>query len=335
MGKLLIVHFSDIHLGSTMRGTHHDFRLFRPLSGHELAVCGQLQDALNPAKALSVQQDLGLGQDDQLRYVLSGDLTRVGSVDDFYLAYGWLLGHLVFRSPARAPQLHGLSLPPADFYAVPGNHDHWDGRTPGVFNLLSPPAYTPGLAPDWFQATPWRTSLVGPEGDFILELFGVDSNSGLAGLPGNAFAEGEISQAEFAALERKLEESQLGEQTDHVPRLRAIVCHHPFEGRGVTQGLRDYSADRLKEIAFDHGVAAVLSGHLHAGDAIEHRAPQRESVWEIRAASAVQYRPSALHGFWVHELTCEQGQPGWRAHRYEADANKGPFRRIAAAYTLR
>ena len=85
-------------------------------------------------------------------------------------------------------------------FTVPGNHDHWRrGRST---------AYTRGLAPNWFEVTPWKHTLESRHGSIRLELFGVDSNSGLESSSkpgtGNLLAGGAISDDELQALEERL-----------------------------------------------------------------------------------------------------------------------------------
>ena len=239
MDKLVLVHFSDIHIGSTLLGTVR----YKPLearNGHSILLCQHLQNSFSRGRRDSVPNDFELGNDERLHFVLSGDLTRVGSRNDFHLAFQWLHSQWTLPGPTQPPRQVGLTLPANDLHSVPGNHDQWEGHSPSLWQGISPPAYNPRLAPTWFKATPWHVAIPSPKKEFVLDLFGVDSNSGLAGEGGNFFAEGAISDAQFKVLGAMLKESRKAETADRIPRLRAIVCHHSFHQVGATACLRTF-----------------------------------------------------------------------------------------------
>ena len=279
MGRILLVHFSDLHMGSKLLGSHH-WGWISGLSGHSFLLCQHLETAFfDRLRPDTVPTDFNLGPDEELHFALSGDLTRVGSPNDFYLAYQWLLGSRTRRDPVNTPQPLGLQIPKDNLHSVPGNHDQWNGISPGMTNFLhKPDAYNANLTPTWFKPTPWHVAIPSPDGDFTLDLFGVDSNSGLDGEIGNLFAEGSISGQQFVALENLLIQSQ---QDKRQPHLRAIVCHHSFYGRFPTLCLRDPSVKALTALAQGYDVAAILTGHLHSVIHDKHPPGAGTSFWEI------------------------------------------------------
>jgi hypothetical protein len=306
---------------------------------HSISLCEELQTAFcDRLRPDTVPADFGLGSDERLHFVLSGDLTRVGSKNDFYLAYQWLLGSWTRRDLVNTPEHVGLRIPQADLHSVPGNHDQWDDISPGVTNFLfKPDAYNAHLTPTWFKPTPWHQPIPSPDGDFILDLFGVDSNSGLDGEIGNFFAEGSISNRQLQELEDLLIKSEADQKDDKKLRLRAIVCHHSFYGKFPTLCLRQASVDVLTSFAYRYDVAAILTGHMHSVVHDEYTSADGKSTfWEIRAATATQRgKQPGWPGFWVHQLTCDRGQLRWEAFQYETDANQGPFVQSAARYRIR
>ena len=82
----------------------------------------------------------------------------------------------------------GSEIPPADLYSVPGNHDQWNGKPQGLTKWLLP-ADNPDLDPCRSAAHALPQHDRQPNNDFVLDLIGVDSNSGLSGHRGNMFAE--------------------------------------------------------------------------------------------------------------------------------------------------
>ncbi len=333
MGRILLVHFSDIHFGSDFVGTK---KRILGLSGHELLLCAHLRAVTRRQGRFTVANDFNVPAEERLHFVLSGDLTRVGSDNDFCLAYQWLLDRWSLYNLVNRPQPFGLEIPPADLYSVPGNHDQWDGKSPGPTNWLSPKSYNPNLVPAWLRPTPWRSAIASTEGDFVLDLFGVDSNSGLPGGRGNLFAEGAISNRQLMMLEREMRQSIADEKNDKIPRMRAIVCHHSFQGQGATAGLRPNSVVQLTRLAYTYNAAAILTGHMHKELHDKYQNVKNQMFWEIRAAAAVQRDPQpALQGFWVHEIVRRRSRFAWNAWQYELGPNRRGFARLPSAIPVR
>jgi hypothetical protein len=331
MSRLILVHISDLHIGSGLVGTVAS----SGLHGHGLLYCEKLELALQDIAAV----DFPLPANEHYHYVVGGDLTRLGSDNDFYLAYGFLLNRWVLYDLQNQAEV-GCRIPINDLVSVPGNHDHWNGFTPG-WTKGRPPAYNPNVFPRFLDKTPWTKSIPAPENRFILELFGIDSNEGLRNKRTNLRARGEFSPPQNAAnpldpndprelsqLNKLLRESVDCEKKDAIPRIRAIVCHHAFnkgkqKGLAYARPLEPASLKELLEIAHHHGVAAILTGHTHDfehKDYQEARPGGSNVLFELRCASTAQRDPQPEdQGFWVHEITLEDKQPRWNAWKYQYD----------------
>jgi hypothetical protein len=331
MSRLILVHISDLHIGSGLVGTTAS----NGLHGHGLLYCEKLESALQDVATV----DFPLPINEHYYSVVGGDLTRLGSDNDFYLAYGFLLHHWALFDLQNQAEV-GCRIPSNDLFSVPGNHDHWNGFTPG-WTTGRPPAYNPNVFPRFLDKTPWMKSISAPDNSFILELFGVDSNEGLKNKRTNLRAWGEFSAPqdpqnpldandprELSQLNRLLQESADREDKDEIPRIRAIVCHHAFnkgkqKGLKYARPLRPASLKELLEIAHNHGVAAILTGHTHDFEHKDYKdaRPDRSNVlFELRCASTTQRDPQPEdQGFWVHEITLEDKEPRWKAWKYQYD----------------
>jgi hypothetical protein len=163
-----------------------------------------------------------------------------------------------------------------------------------------------------------------------LELFGVDSNRGMAFNLTNLRAGGSLLPADIQDLEQKLRSSQQQQQKDRKPRLRAIICHHAFTSTGLisAQPLDQHSKGELIRLAHQYDVAAILTGHTHDFEARDYVDRTGHRTWELRSASTVQMDPQPEpQGFWVHVLECNAGQRRWLAYRYQLNAQKSGFTR--------
>jgi len=124
----------------------------------------------------------------------------------------------------------GLNVAGDRLGVVPGNHDHWAGNRSAVR------PYNGNLFDEQFRRTPWMKPWSSHQGDFELDVFGVDTDSGwdpqlsnfTRRYQGGVLARGRISDPEFVALENKLATSSF----KSTPTIRAIVCHHSVSYRG-------------------------------------------------------------------------------------------------------
>jgi hypothetical protein len=271
---------------------------------------------------------------------------------DFQLVFTGLFSQLDwFKELTGTVDSMELGLPLADTFSIPGNHDHWKGQS--VVRLFPvpnfPPAYNAGIFPKLQDTTPWRRSIPSPNGKFILELFGVDSSEGLRRQSSNFRARGRLSQEELygvinnsgvvlkKGLEQLLDDAKTEEAKDHVPRLRAVGCHHSF---GNHNGLADAwpleanSMFDLLQLCRKFKVHAVLTGHTHYFlNWQEDPLNSGWYVWELRCGSTLQRQMATPNtpctqpqpqGFLVHELTLAKGKPSWTVWKYQYGPNGTP-----------
>jgi hypothetical protein len=191
-----------------------------------------------------------------------------------------------------------------------------------------------------------------------LELFGVDSNSGLQNQQTNLRAGGAFSQKELfgsrdgqgnivdKGLEQLLNDADQDQQDDGKPRAAVILCHHALltnQGPLSAQPLNDWSRQELLKLARKYKVRAILTGHTHYFVNFEWTGG-KPHVWEIRCGTSLQlasqmpyplpkFRHMLAPGFLVHEFTlATDPQPpvSWNVWKYQWDGttfrwNPTPF----------
>lgn len=344
MDRILLFHLSDLHFGSGFVGTPHP-RV--ALGGHEAGLCEPLQLALKNAPF----EDFQTTKDDKLAYYIGGDLTRTGSVHDFQLVFSCLFSQLTWvKDLTGIVDSLELGLPLAETYSIPGNHDHWKGS---VFQFLPypilPPAYNAAIFPNLQDATPWRRSIASPNGKLVLELFGVDSSQGLKHHSTNLRAQGMLSQEELngvinsagvvvkKGLKQLFDDAKADEAADHVPRLRAVGCHHSFGNKNGLVGawpLEQNSVNQLLQLCRKFKVHAVLTGHTHYFLNWQQN-PLKSGwyVWELRCGSTLQREMATPNtactqpqpqGFLVHALSIANSKPSWTVWKYQYGPNGTP-----------
>lgn len=331
MDQIPIVHISDLHFSDRM--TNNQFGWFEGYRPHDVQLCKGLTNVVEHIKYL---WDLQEGESPRL--IVTGDLTSSGRESEFAVAHSFIMSR--WRLQLAGPEKWaGQHVSEGDLATVPGNHDHWFGRR------VPPSAYNGGIIEDHFERTPWRKVWASSGGGFELEIFGVDSNSGLAGQWQNWPAIGRIQKEELNELEWRLEESDRTHSPKSVRRVRAILTHHSLSYRGGLPKrifsvceLEEESRDRLLEIAAKYKVAAILTGHIH--DAYHHDFPVRidgeeRIVRELRSPSTLQGPASKVNaGFLAHRLWLDQnGALEWTVWHYRWDGSrflqdKGPFERF-------
>ena len=287
--------------------------------GHSIDLCERLRtDVRRIAKRLSVQKS-------KICVAMVGDASRTGLQSEFDVYRSF------FNCPGAQP---GLRFSQGQCCDVPGNHDHWDGQDqwPNV------PAFNPNLTPAMMRPTAWQKGFASEKNDFSLEVFGVDSNSGLKHKTTNPKARGEIHETEFRTLQRELSKSVRNERQNGLPVLRIVLCHHAFSRRNRMWPFDAYpigstSRRKLLAISARYSVAAVLTGHTHHFHFKRYHCKvrrlgetqaQRCNVYEIRSPTAIQDgNPTLLNGFWFHEITLDNaGDFFWNPKLYLYDGGR-------------
>ena len=322
--QIVLVHTSDLHIGTSLMPDPDDFHgsLGAGYNPHDYRLLPYLANAIADAMKL-----VGPVEPEALRYVMGGDLTQGGLDNDYATAFALLHEKIEWRRGPRSRTI-GLGWPVDRVIMVPGNHDHWRHKTRQT-------AFTRGLAPDWFVATPWRHDVETVGKTMRLEIYGVDSNSGLEHQkPGtrNLFARGVISDDEFLRLEDELREAPA--LVDGHVRVRALLCHHALSSDGgffSADPLIDDSRDTLLALAGRYDISVVLTGHTHEFHEQDWPiAPgSSQKVKELRCATTLQGTRTnpGLQGFWIHSLvrsTSPAGTPSceWTAWKFQFTAGR-------------
>jgi 3',5'-cyclic AMP phosphodiesterase CpdA len=315
---ITIIHISDLHFGSIL--ANNQFPVIGGWAAHDFRLCRGLPLTMEYIRATLLE----LGDADEIRVVASGDLTATGTQQEFAVAHSYLRSRLRLRRPPPGRET-GLVLADNEIAAVPGNHDHWDGKT-----LPRPTAYTKSIFPRYFRKTPWMKAWVSLGGALELEVYGIDSNSGFEHKKTNFRAKGEFSGHELQILEQLLKESDLHRPPHGTSRVRALVTHHSLTYTGRFPGiisLEDSSRDRIVKLAAEYKIGAILTGHTHESNFHKFTVhvtnpPLTRDVWELRAATTFQ-GPSGPNkqGFWCHLIRTDAGGPFWTAWRFQWDGN--------------
>ena len=317
--QIVLFHLSDIHVGDGPLPSPFKTFNFGYLEGynpHDHRLLWPLENALESARSF-----VGLDKSEPINVVISGDLTKSG-VDNDYATVFALLHHRWQWKFGHIQRWLGFGWPRERTFTVPGNHDHWRHER-------RPIAHARGMSPDFFEPTPWKHVIESTGGGLRLELFGIDSNSGLE-QPGkpekrNLFARGAMSEEEY----RKLEEMLAGSpaQRTEPDVVRALVCHHSFKGNTkLPFPLVDQSRAEICTLAQRYDIAAVLTGHTHDFGTrswpLDPAASGPSSLKELRCATTLQatrVKPG-LQGFWLHRIARLPGSSSeweWTAWKYQ------------------
>ena len=292
--EFFLAHLSDLHVGSFCGSTGATKNRFVRYHHFEMAA--------GLTRAIEILATKAAGRPGcSFKVLVSGDLTAGGAAAEFanaqmFIGSKWLT---CFGRPSTA----GLSLPNETVHTVPGNHDHWGGPA-GLASLggMRPPGYRLPF-PAQFRPTPWREIWTSPDGLFELELFGADTNSGVAGR--NYLAWGKLSQEEGDKLEAIMARSE--PRPGVRKRVRALLIHHSPSHTGPTNVLDPASATRLVNLCSKHGVSAILCGDVHTFKSTALSA-YPAPVYELRSPTSMQgpsHRADA--GFLLHRVSLVSG----------------------------
>ncbi len=313
MTSLHFMHISDLHFGSKI--TNNQFGPVSGYHGHDFLLCRGLMISTRRLAAKTKAGKNGM------QFVMSGDMTATGTASEFAVGHSFLKSEWRVRDSNPGARI-GLRCSKSQYLSIPGNHDHWDGRT------LPAGAYNPGILGRHFEQTPWCEIWTSPSGAILLEIYGIDSNSGQFINYRSLWAAGTISNDEFNDLETLLKKSDQKQPGQGVRRVRMIICHHSigFGGGQLARvfgarGLDASSKRRLFDIAAQYEITAVLTGHTHdpfykAFD-IPLDKPMRE-IHEIRCPTTLQ-GPAGKGGagFLLHNLHLQKnGDLQWIATPY-------------------
>ncbi|WP_250532349.1 metallophosphoesterase [Caballeronia sp. ATUFL_F1_KS39] len=314
---ILIAHISDLHFGDKL--INRGRGLVPHQRPHDIGKCMQLPFDLDTAMI-----EAGAPDDADMHVIVSGDLSVSGTSQQLAVAHAFLRSRPAISRLTGPHGKIGLDVAADLLGAIPGNHDHWDG------NRTTLTAYNSNLFVEQFRATPWAKTWSSSSSELEIDVFGIDSNSGLK--PSNPFsvakrltgsmARGRISDEEFKQLEYHLTQSVT--KPSQTPTVRAIICHHSVSHHGGLLGtleLEPASRDRLLTMAADYCVSAILTGHAHISHyCVVPAIDSTGSGWkvhELRCSATVGW-PSGKEetGFLFHRITHDGDDWTWDVWRY-------------------
>jgi 3',5'-cyclic AMP phosphodiesterase CpdA len=329
--QIVLIQISDIHICEVIE--NQDFSGNEGYWGHTPDLTAALREAIEDARVRLLQ----LPPEVPVYVVMSGDLTSRGHAEEFPIAHSYLMSHWV--RDASGLLCAGLDLEPDRILAVPGNHDHWNGfEGPRRFWLLKPwnylkrwpPAYTPSIFRGGFIRTPWVRPIQDPRGELLLEVYGIDSNAGLATKATNLRAQGRYSVAEIRKLGRLLNASHKKPLATGTRRkIRVLVSHHgiypnsQFKWYQSARPLDAASRRALMILANRRPIKVMLTGHFHEIAHFGHTlalGSTAHTLNEVRAPSATQGLPAmGKQGFLVHQVRFASPQDStvrWTVYLY-------------------
>lgn len=303
ISMIFLIQISDLHFGAKLiNQTSGIIPHQRP---HNLAKCLALPSGINLARN---SRSINMPADASLHVIVSGDLSVAGTEQQLAIANAFIRSKISISRLGGLYGVMGLNIPGDLLGVVPGNHDHWGGNRAALCQ------YNYNIFDKYFRFTPWAKTWTSCDDNFQLDVFGVDSNSGLCSTNNRYFkgvlAKGCISNTEFTELERKLKVSYARK----APTVRAIICHHSIHYQGGLAGameLEDSSRSKLLRLSAKYHVAAILTGHTHdSHKRIYQHSDQNGNIWEtreLRCASTLSWsensREEKESGFLFHRIT--------------------------------
>jgi hypothetical protein len=208
-----------------------------------------------------------------VRLLVTGDITAVGSPSEFALARGYLEGRVQLRSGAY------LGLDDAGALAhrsIPGNHDHWRGvHATGLGPLVmfgAPTSSLRGTFPPPLRT--WRVPLPNSV-NVAFARIDTDDEVGPRG-PNRFFARGKFS-GPLGALEREWSPVDPNE-------VRVLLLHHSPQHSGYVLGIDRQTRALLQQVIERCQISVILTGHMHVPRGRVVTATDGRATWDVLEA---------------------------------------------------
>jgi hypothetical protein len=330
---LTIVQISDLHIGeidpsngdasisSTAASLFAQSTWFDGILGHH----GRALQDLAEFWAKLIKKDK------QALVLVSGDITRCGGVKEFDVANEFLKSAV----DLNPPQKNHCGLGVADWrdFAIPGNHDHWEGA---VHPWGRP---TRGLL-KYFPsgAMPYIREVTLGNGRTVL-IAGIDTDADVGPFSLKRMAAIGSFKSQLRALD------PLFRQKNREGAIAALVMHHSWAKKTGPLSIDSGSRDALARFLRNHSIKLILTGHTHESVLLDFL-PDTESgpsVLECRCGTTTQHDEvpydwlTAFKKFprrqWpqncllVHRLIGREGSTMWDVETFARTRDKG-FRSI-------
>ena len=335
--RVILIQMSDLHMGHAFLNTAFPRRPgWRP---HDPLLCFGLTTAMADVRALYSVTD-----DDQLWFLMTGDLTRFGLPSEFCIGHTLLCSELICNRDQELPLVCGLNIPAERLRSIPGNHDQWNAEMwgvelpfmesiPGVRSIpvqFWPQGYNPSVEPLHFPLDQFPVTITSTGKSFRVDVFGIDSSSGFEMGERNLLARGKVSSDAASRLKKAIASTPDGD-----PVLRCVLCHHSLtynaeaSGTQFLYGIRPVVMDKesrqmLLDIANDkeRPVHVFLTGHTHSFES-KGVVTEDDSPFEMRCGTTLQAKATPGHqGFLAHEISRRQSAISWRSFGYQWDGGR-------------
>ena len=305
------VHISDLHIGGLdpvsgdAEVSAAGARIYGTVSWFD-GLLGHHGTALEDLEVLCSSLN---ADGEEIKVIVTGDLTRTGAYYEFNNAVQFLLGSLDLNPPNL--RLAGFGLQQIDL-VIPGNHDHWGdsfialGAGPSEYKT-----YFKGPMPYV------HPSIALPNGR-ELQFVSIDSDADVSAFSHNR----QLALGKFAS-----EFSRPGAQFSNPIRpqdIRMMLIHHSWDQAGKILRMRTKSKTALGSYLEANGVKGILTGHSH--EALLNYftiQPSGTAVAELRAGSASQLDqvPPKWKSVWGTIPTRNWGANSVLVHRLYDDRN--------------
>lgn len=239
------LHISDLHIGEIDAETGdaanepevvRQFPLIPTLQGllgHHYRAANSLCELFALLKA-----------EENAKLIVTGDITRCGSLEEFNTAIELLEGGADFGWRGK----HGLGSPDWRARSVPGNHDHWTGQ-PSLLGRGTTHS-------EFFPSFPQIGVKIEVHNGVCLRFICLDSDADNDPMATNrALARG--------AFETQLVEAEQVLDTASKREIRVVVLHHSRAHKGRVLSIRKETRALFDEFIWKHNIQVLLSGHLH------------------------------------------------------------------------
>lgn len=318
--KLLttIVHISDLHFGDL--GPHDDATLsaaivdwwrihplFDGYLGHHGVALRHLDDFMATMK-----------ENESPILLVTGDITANGGEAQFDLARRYLSSTITLSSN----DVIGLEMPQVVDGMIPGNHDHWPGRTAKSLLDLGICGDCTHSFGNLFPRLPLPVQRISLRNDLTIVLLGIDTDSDVASrfpCVQRFFARGK-----FVSQLARLEE-EIGSPSPE--EIRVLMLHHSPMHDGFVLGIANDSRIALDRFIKRCGISVLLTGHLHEPGARKYSVEYRGASWNVlELRSGTTTRRDELPLQWA-ERTQTLSPNTLLVHRlYDVDRNRIEWR---------
>jgi len=267
-----IVHISDLHFGdlgpqddATLSAAVVDWWRIHPLFdgylGHHGIALRHLDDFMAAMKAEASPILL-----------VTGDITANGGEAQFDLAFRYLSSTVTLSSS----DVVGLEMPQTISWMIPGNHDHWPGRTARTLLDLGICGHRTDAFGKLFPRLPLPVQRISLWNGLTIVFLGIDTDSDVAS--GFPCVQRFFARGSFVSQLARWEE-EIG--SPKAEEIRVLMLHHSPMHDGFVLGISNNSRIALDKFIRRCGISVLLTGHLHSPGVRKSSVEYRGASWNV------------------------------------------------------